>query len=671
MKLDITSLYFNCETKTVGNTASWGTALGQKKPDYPISAQGAQEIVDLINKNHIDFTPTSNPKHTANINKISDERIIAAGRFDSVYVNRKEFKGPFFLLVVEDINTSHRGRKILKYNNKIKVNKESNEKFYDKVQNYFGRDACWFVYDISPVNGELHMSAIKVSDKSIEYEDSKERKAHWEALINDFVNIKEIFKTYLLDFHRIEHESTAIKYVNALLNIEKWFKDNNLTTEEYKIFDVRNDNNRIKDLLETTHQYDWRSLNQKESGWYGTPWNRWLEFIDWYNGQIEPIVNDDKMFETQKFIDSCKDSGLIYSDKLITRFISSLVTKPFVLLSGLSGSGKSKLAEAFAKWICEDEDQYALIPVGADWTNREPLLGYPNALKDNEYVKPDNDALDLLIRATKNDKKPYFLILDEMNLSHVERYFADFLSTMESNNYIPLHKIENEVNAIPRTIRLPKNLFIVGTVNIDETTYMFSPKVLDRANTIEFRVDYDEIESFLNNPTDVDLEKLNGSGAVMSRSFVRSATQMDDDGNKIVESYRLDPETQKIITNFFKELQKSGAEFGYRTAFEMSKLIFKLKEFGLTEINQQLDIAIMQKMLPKLHGSRSKLSRTLKPLAKLCLYNVEDFDKKYFENFKNIDFKKDENIKYRLSFEKIMRLFNNAVENGFASYAEA
>lgn len=669
MKLDITSLYFNSKTQETESFPDY-TLLSLEKSDFEVNQSGARKLLDLINENHIEFTPSSNPNHTTNIERLADEQVIASGKFDSVYVNRKEFKGPFFLLIVDNANISSQAQKALIYNS-ISVDEVSNQVFYDRVQDYFGKDACWFVHDISPVNGELHMSAIKVSDKSVEYEDVIERKDHWDSLVNNYSYIKEAFKIYLLDIRKLKHESTANSYLRALPKIEIWFKENNLCSENYQILDIRNDNSNIQKSIETNLKDDWHILNQKENGWYGTPWNRWLEFIDWYNKQLEPVFNDSEMLEVQMFIDSCKNSGLILDPELIKRYISSLATKPFVLLSGLSGSGKSKLAEAFAKWICEDEEQYAIIPVGADWTNREPLLGYPNALKDNEYVKPDNDALDLLIRATKNDKKPYFLILDEMNLSHVERYFADFLSTMESNNVIPLHKIKEELNAIPRTIRLPKNLFIVGTVNIDETTYMFSPKVLDRANTIEFRVDYDEIESFLNNPTDVDLEKLNGSGAVMSRSFVRSATQMDDDGNKIVESYRLDPETQKIITSFFKELQKSGAEFGYRTAFEMSKLIFKLKEFGLTEINQQLDIAIMQKMLPKLHGSRSKLSRTLKPLAKLCLYNVEDFDKKYFENFKNIDFKKDENIKYRLSFEKIMRLFNNAVENGFASYAEA
>ena len=332
------------------------------------------------------------------------------------------------------------------------------------------------------------------------------------------------------------------------------------------------------------------------------------------------------LFDNNHLAQSISVSGLTFSKTLLTRFCASLLTKPFVILTGLSGSGKTKIAQAFAKWICASEEQYALIPVGADWTNREPLLGYPNALKENEYVKPDNKALDLLIKAKDDEKNPYFLILDEMNLSHVERYFADFLSTMESEDVIPLHDIEEEKNEIPKSIKLPKNLFIVGTVNIDETTYMFSPKVLDRANTIEFRVDSKDIGDFLKEPKGIDLKKLEKQGAGMAENFVSIAI-------KEGENYQLSQ--PDIIIRFFEKLQKSGAEFGYRTAFEISKLIFKLDELGMKEIDEKVDVAIMQKMLPKLHGSRTKLQRTLKPLAKVCLEVSEEEFEAYWRDQEN------------------------------------
>jgi hypothetical protein len=194
----------------------------------------------------------------------------------------------------------------------------------------------------------------------------------------------------------------------------------------------------------------------------------------WKKGSSKVKLNINSI--STDFYTATKKSGLIFSEQLIKRFIASLCTKPFVICSGLSGSGKTKLAQAFAQWICykeeegEKNEQYCIVPVGADWTNREPLLGYPNALQDSKYVKPENGVLDLINRARLNETKPYFLILDEMNLSHVERYFADFLSTMESGDSIPLHTIENEESGIPKQLNLPKNLFIIGTVNIDETT---------------------------------------------------------------------------------------------------------------------------------------------------------------------------------------------------------
>lgn len=377
-------------------------------------------------------------------------------------------------------------------------------------------------------------------------------------------------------------------------------------------------------------------------------------------------------FEIKAFVKSTFDAGLIFSDQLIKRFIASLLTKPFVICSGLSGSGKTKLAQAFAQWISRDESQYVIIPVGADWTNREPLLGYSNALKNNEYEIPENGALALMIRAKQNlenaeePTKPYFLILDEMNLSHVERYFADFLSAMESGEDISLHKIENEVNEVPQLMNLPKNLFIIGTVNIDETTYMFSPKVLDRANTIEFRLTEEDLDKFIQNEIPLKMNLLKAQGANVSDSFMAMALQGTDKNLK---------PTAADLKLFFTELKKSGAEFGYRTASEIGRLMYMLKELGESGDNL-LDIAIMQKLLPKLHGSRNKLTKVLPILGGFCLSDNTKIKEEYLDKFLSnslteVELKADSNIKYKISFEKICRMYKTAVENGFASYAEA
>lgn len=368
-------------------------------------------------------------------------------------------------------------------------------------------------------------------------------------------------------------------------------------------------------------------------------------------------------FELSKFIIDTKASGLLFTDTLLTRFVSSLITKPFVLLSGLSGSGKTKLAQTFAKWVCETDKQYCVVPVGADWTNREPLLGYENALNNKEYILPENGALQLVINANQNASKPHFLILDEMNLSHVERYFSDFLSVMESKEKFKLHSEQGTVKStVPSELSWPKNLFVIGTVNIDETTYMFSPKVLDRANVIEFRVQEDEIESFLKTPKDIDFTNLIGNGSTMAVDFINMASN----GTNGTTSQELN----ETLVKFFTQLKKTGAEFGYRTAMEIHRLFHQLEVVNskLTT-NQKIDIAIMQKLLPKLHGSRRKLCPVLENLGGLCVQEM-DAKKEFFENNDDLNFEMD-NIRYPLSLEKITRMYKGAIDNGFASYAEA
>ncbi|RXG14373.1 MrcB family domain-containing protein [Leeuwenhoekiella aestuarii] len=367
---------------------------------------------------------------------------------------------------------------------------------------------------------------------------------------------------------------------------------------------------------------------------------------------------------SNKFNQDSITSGLRFSNILTDRFISSLCTKPFVILTGLSGSGKTKLAEAFARWICYSEDQYCIVPVGADWTNREPLLGYSNAIEPDKYVKPENRILDILIEAEKELHKPYFIILDEMNLSHVERYFADFLSIMETGKEITLFEADESKSGVPPRVSWPKNVFIIGTVNIDETTYMFSPKVLDRANTIEFRIDVEEMELFLEANTKPDLSLLEGKGASMAQNFleISSGLTFENPGDSVNET----------LLDFFKELKKSGAEFGYRSASEIHQLLHNLKIINPEmSINQNLDIAIMQKLLPKLHGSRRKLVPILKTLGEFCLIQPTENIEKDILSQVGYNFNDEEKVKYPLTLEKLSRMYNGVIENGFASYAEA
>lgn len=357
------------------------------------------------------------------------------------------------------------------------------------------------------------------------------------------------------------------------------------------------------------------------------------------------------------FIENVKESGLFFHKKIIYRFAASILTKQFILLTGLSGSGKTKMAEAFSQWICDSLKQVCFVSVGADWTNREPLLGFPNALQPGNYVRPDTGVMDLIIDAERYPCKPYFLILDEMNLSHVERYFADFLSNMESSvGYINLHPNtkEWEKSDIPYRIKLPKNLFIIGTVNVDETTYMFSPKVLDRAMVIEFRVSEKEMENFFDNSMEINLGNLLGAGSSMGTNFVERANVFEKDSGNI----------RGELMPFFKKLQEAGAEFGYRTASEISTFVKKCTDLVHGEMSRDeiIDASIMQKLLPRLHGSRNKIERILKDLGNLCLYNPQE------ATFPDSETEK---IRYMISYEKLQRMHKRVISDGFTSYAEA
>jgi len=499
------------------------------------------------------------------------------------------------------------------------------------------------------------------------------------------------------------------------------------------------------------------------------------------------LKKDTVPFEINKFIDCLNAAHLQIPPKLTARLVGALLTKPFVLLTGLSGSGKTKLAQAIAlffsnrsfvekdaiqvgdelpgplskykvlmvdrssihvqtegkgmvclskglieEWvdkiiahpempsgelkdIAKENTKYSLhehaqhaplmaaalwvlgkrrategtgeisnkermnsllVSVGADWTSREPLLGYPNALNHEEYIKPDNGVLDLLIDAGNDPNLPFFLILDEMNLSHVERYFADFLSAMESGDEqlggeIYLHSCSQGLKAlggrmIPPVINLPRNLFILGTVNVDETTYMFSPKVLDRASVIEFCVTEDEMQEFLQNPVRPDLNLLAGEGAGMAGDFVGLAkTPRREFANA--------DEIRSSLNRFFSELKKTGAEFGFRSAseiFRFAALLRLILPSATTDFI--IDAAVMQKLLPKLHGSRRKLEGVLEALAFLCLKDEHvDSKKEEMKKRKKMDFIQKSEVRLELSFEKISRMYDRLAKDGFASFAEA
>ena len=470
----------------------------------------------------------------------------------------------------------------------------------------------------------------------------------WEAReigrisVREIDDVKQRYQTYL--------DTLPHKYVGYVKAIEKDFVCDKVLEKfgklsPYQIISSKD----VLSLVDEIRKDPEINELDKKAGARGPSCSlkKYAEFLDSLHSQQVPSpLNIDRI------IASIENSGLIFDPVFVKRYICALLTKPFVILSGLTGSGKTQLAMALPKILCEDESQYKVIPVGADWTNRENLLGYPNAIISGKYEIPA--ALKLILEAQKegNENKPYFLILDEMNMSYVERYFADFLSAMESHEGIPLWDDEGE--EVPRSLILPSNLFVVGTINVDETTYMFSPKVLDRANVIEFRINQAQMREYLEGACALtELEKL----TEYASDFVRIAS------DKV--SISLDSSMKKTLLDVFETMSKIQKEFGYRTASEMMRFIGLVKAYAQMSEDDAVDSAIVQKLLPKVHGSRKKVSPVLKSLWQIC-FKEHPVDIDTLEGFPE-----SMSFKYPLTAEKIWRMYLIAQDNGFTSFAEA
>lgn len=318
---------------------------------------------------------------------------------------------------------------------------------------------------------------------------------------------------------------------------------------------------------------------------YGKFINNMSRFEQWRSC----YVNISRIGEFKIF---CNKKGFSYSDDLIRRFVLSLEAKPFLLLTGISGSGKTKIAELWSMYLCEKGEAESLqISVGSNWTDNKKLLGFNNVLLEEENSFQSTELVNLIKEANKSENvnKEYIVILDEMNLSRVEMYFADFLSALESMS----HEISL---ANGEKIIWSKNVKIIGTVNVDESTYMFSPKVLDRANVIE----------------------MNG----MSPSeYIDNVIDNDEKIYKSIKERNWFEDYKQILEEIYVDL---NGEFAYRVIDEItSHIAINTLLFGddVDYVTKFIDEQVSQKILPKLHGSKAQLKPKLDRLQ-------ETFEKK-------------------------------------------
>jgi 5-methylcytosine-specific restriction protein B len=158
-------------------------------------------------------------------------------------------------------------------------------------------------------------------------------------------------------------------------------------------------------------------------------------------GSATPVAASPAAVATvgRAFVHAVENAGLRFSSNDLVAFVAAMLAKPFAILTGQSGSGKTQLAKRLGEWFGVDQrghPRYLSVPVRPDWTGPEYLFGYPDALRSvaGAEVWAVPSPLEFMLRAATEPEAPYLLLLDEMNLAHVERYFADFLSGVESGD---------------------------------------------------------------------------------------------------------------------------------------------------------------------------------------------------------------------------------------------
>lgn len=364
-------------------------------------------------------------------------------------------------------------------------------------------------------------------------------------------------------------------------------------------------------------------------------------------------------------IDKSKSSNQHHST--YTSYLTALRTKPFMLLAGISGTGKSrivrKLAQATVKeelqkaygyigddfandrWTQHSPANFELIQVKPNWHNSMDVIGYLSNIPSPHYVF--TPFIEFIVKAWQHPKVPFFLCLDEMNLAPVEEYFAEFLSAIESrsfegeeyltdpiikpfnsfgedvaktmvNTLFPNFTAGDTVSAIAKVIKhfrtrgltLPKNLIVIGTVNMDETTFSFSRKVLDRAMSVEMNeVNYD---SFLTDTTDDDLKAIvkafeEKDGANLNKLLVDRHIKAREIIDELGEDAKFTIDYLKRINAL---LEGTPFKLGYRAANEALIYLQASKEFGQPNCVAALDNFTLMKILSRIEGDETKLKIT-------------------------------------------------------------
>ncbi|WP_110114262.1 AAA family ATPase [Bacillus sp. CGMCC 1.16541] len=319
--------------------------------------------------------------------------------------------------------------------------------------------------------------------------------------------------------------------------------------------------------------------------------------------------NEEELSFLEQLYTYTQDAGLSYRREDVINFHTCMKSSPLVILSGMSGTGKSKLVDLYSYSLGVKSDQFTVIPVNPSWTSDSDLIGYADTM--NMVYRPgDSGLINALKKAADYPEKLFVICFDEMNLARVEHYFSQFLSILEREQGKRILRLYNDdlesrlYNSAqyPPTISIQDNVLFVGTVNVDESTYHFSDKVLDRANVLALEVMPfstlkqlpEKKKTVAGRKEEVDVETY--------RRFKHDTRTLSLTDDEIA-----------LLWDVHEALQQTTRQLGVgpRIVKQIDRYVNNLPIQAFVTRERGFDLQFVQRVLTKIRGSEEQLRRLL------------------------------------------------------------
>lgn len=391
-----------------------------------------------------------------------------------------------------------------------------------------------------------------------------------------------------------------------------------------------------------------------------------IDYINIYSTDSHTFIIDCHMKLNDTDYILCKDNF---------DYLVAAKTKPFLILGGFSGTGKSQKVKELAYLTCPDVDDlqkgqdpgnYCLISVKPNWHDSTELLGYYSNIGKKYIV---TEFIKFLVKAMKYPLVPFYVCIDEMNLAPVEEYFAEYLSVLESRKVVDGQVVSGalvskdvfmedvifaDLGATDDNIkkdlkenglRLPQNIIVIGTVNMDDTTNSFSRKVIDRAMTFETKIEDILTESYFS----LDNDALTYKNITCPERFICDQVRVADLLGEDTPDFKLsteEKENQKAFTEFINEVNKAiGNGKGYANKDGLGVSPFQVSYRVLNEavlyyrslkvlypeqasFDKVFNDILMMKILPRIEGEQDRAKAPLEGLQQLVSLRMGDDENK-------------------------------------------